>query len=182
LLAKIAEYVSEPYEVLVQTEKGLGYAVMCGVERSRGEYILVCDSDGSHNPKYIPQLLELAKNGNDIVIGSRYVKGGATQDSLDRELISRVYCKFAQLIFRLKVRDNMSGFVLVKRRVFLLYTIDTFGFKFVLSLLARSRKHCSVVEYPIVFEQRKMGISKASPLEAVRTLRLIFHLCAGNKE
>jgi dolichol-phosphate mannosyltransferase len=181
LMAEISRCVSEPFEILIQSEIGLGYAVMCGVKRSKGEYILVCDSDGSHNPKYISEMLWLARNGHDIVIGSRYIKGGGTQDSFSREMISRVYCLFAQVLFRLEIKDNMSGFILVKRQVFLLYPIDVYGFKFGLDLLVRSKKYCSVVEYPFVFEARKLGVSKASPMEALRTLKLILKLCAHVK-
>lgn len=175
LLSQIAESVTIPHEVLIQTEKGLGYAVMCGIKRSEGDIIAVCDSDGSHPVKSI-QFMYCLIGKHDVVVGSRY-NGGLTSDSLLRQIISRVYCLFAQCLFRLNVKDNMSGFIVAKRQVFVDYPISSNGFKFVLDLLIKSKGVYDVVEYPIVFEKRKLGKSKASPMEAIRTLRLMLHLC-----
>lgn len=178
LLIEIEKEVPQPHEVLIQTEKGLGYAVMCGIRRAKGEFVVVMDSDGSHSPHSIPIMVEYAKT-YDIVVGSRY-KGGLTYDSVIRQIISRVYCKFGQLLFGLHVRDNMSGFVVAKRQVFLDYPIKVKGYKFGLALLVASRRKLRAMEYPIVFCNRQAGKSKASPMEAVNTLRFMLGLFKGN--
>jgi dolichol-phosphate mannosyltransferase len=168
-----------PHEVLVQTEKGSGYAVKCGIARSKGEIIIVCDADGSHPVKVIPSMVELLKfSGYDIVVGSRYVADGKTQDSFIRKVISRVYCEFAKELFGLNINDNMSGFIVAKKEVFEKYPISNSGFKFVLGLLVESKGDLDAVEYPIVFEQRKLGKSKANYKEAWHTLVFMCRLKA----
>ena len=166
-----------PHEVLVQTEKGLGYAVKCGIERSKGDIIICMDADGSHNPKHIIDMTRLLYFV-DIVVGSKYVKGGKSKDSLGRIVISRLFCEFAKELFGLGIKDNMSGFIVAKKSMFIQYPISNSGFKFGLELLVKSQKTHLAVEYPIVFEQRKMGKSKANYKEAWRTLVFMFRLKA----
>lgn len=180
LLWDIALHVSVPHEVLVQTENGLGYAVKCGLEKANGNVVCVLDADGSHPVTAINGMIEKLCEA-DIVVGSRYVKGGATQDTFVREIISRVYNRFAQFLFGLKVKDNMSGFIVAKREVFKTYPISNRGYKFGLELLVRSKHRYRAVEYPIVFSQRKMGESKASAKEAYNTLVFMLSLKAKFK-
>ncbi len=176
LISQINKCVEQPHEILVQREKGLGYAVMCGIKKAQGDTIVIMDGDGSHPASAIQEMTKLLVWGYDIVIGSRYA-GGATHDTFSRELISRIYCAVAQLLFGLHVKDNMSGFIAAKREVFEHYPINCKSFKFGLELLVKSRSTYHATEYPIVFEKRKLGKSKASPMEAVKTLLLIFRLC-----
>lgn len=176
LLWQLKAFVKVPYEVKIQTEKGLGYAVKCGIEKSKGDIIVVCDADGSHPVNAIPKMINLLKANVSIVIGSRYVKDGATKDSFSREVISRIYCKFAQLLFHLKIKDSMSGFIVAKKEVFTTLPLSNHGFKFVMETLVKSRGRFKAVEYPITFKKRKLGHSKASPKEAVHTLIFMLKL------
>lgn len=176
LLDEIDHLCFYPYEVLVQTEKGLGYAVKCGIEKAHGEIIVVCDADGSHNPADINKLVNALEYA-DIAIGSRCVKGGKSLDSFGRKVISRFFCELAKELFRLNINDNMSGFIVTKKYVLEKYPIGNSGFKWGLELLVRSRHEFVAVEYPIVFEQRKLGKSKASAKEAFHTLWFMLKLC-----
>ena len=174
LLSEINDVMQEPYEVLVQKEGGLGYAVKCGIERSKGEIICVLDADGSHPPKYLPYIINQIMF-YDIVIGSRY-RGGNTQDSFIRKVISRFYCEFAKELFGLNVNDNMSGFFAVKREVFEKYPITNKGYKILLECLVKSRQDFVAKEYPIIFEPRKLGKSKANLKQGIQTLWFIIKL------
>jgi dolichol-phosphate mannosyltransferase len=174
LLVELERYVSEPYEVLIQKEKGLGYAVMQGVKKAKGNIIVVLDADGSHPVSAIPCLVALMGK-YDLVVASRYC-GGATCDSLSRELVSRVYCLLAQLMFGLKIKDNMSGFVVAWKHLFMVYPIRNDGFKWGLEMLVRSKSVYDATEFPIVFEKRKAGKSKASPMEAIHTFMFMLKL------
>jgi dolichol-phosphate mannosyltransferase len=174
MLVDIERCISQPYEVLIQKEKGLGYAVMCGVKKAKGNIIVVLDSDGSHPVSAIPEMVKLIGK-YDMVVASRY-KGGATNDSLSRELVSRVYCLFAQLMFGLKIKDNMSGFIVAWKHLFMVYPIRNDGFKWGLEMLVNSKPVYDAVEYPIVFEKRKAGKSKASPMEAIHTFMFMLKL------
>ena len=99
LLSEIHESLSIfPHEILVQTEKGLGYAVQCGVKKSRGNVIVVMDSDGSHAPSFLPEMIK-ALSTFDIVIGSRYVGEGCTYDNTYfRKKISTFFNKLTKWI------------------------------------------------------------------------------------
>ena len=175
LLWQLQAFIKQPYEVKVQTEEGLGYAIMCGIKQAKGTIIVSLDSDGSHSPYYIPQMVKLL-NHADIIVGSRYVKGGSTKDSFMRKLISRTYCQLAQTLFGLKVKDNMSGFIVTKKEVFTQYPIRNNGYKWGLDLLCRSKNKLRVIEYPICFSKRKAGKSKANLSQGIQTLMFMIKL------
>ena len=173
-LLHIFPLILTDYEVKIQTEKGLGYAITQGIKNAKGNVIVICDADGSHDVLAIPRMVSLIGK-YDLVIGSRYA-GGKTEDSFSRQLVSRFFCLIAQILFNLKIKDSMGGFIVAKKEVFQKYPIETEGFKILLELLVKSRGNLKVAEYPIAFRRRKMGRSKASPWEALRTLRLMLKL------
>jgi len=162
-----------PHEVLIQTEEGLSYAVRKGIEKAKGEIIVVMDADGSHNPKYIRPMVELAQNGYDLVLGSRYVKGGGVNLGFYRLLTSRIYCRIACLLLNLNVKDPMTGFIVGKRELLEKIELADFSFKFGLELICKANK---IYEYPIFFEKRKGGRSKANLKQGIETLKLIWNL------
>jgi dolichol-phosphate mannosyltransferase len=165
----------EGYEVLVQREPGLANAVLHGVKLSTGEAIVVCDADGSHSPRYITEMLKHLAWA-DVVVGSRYVKGGGTEDYFVRMLISRLFCKFARFVLRIHVNDCMSGFVVARREVFEQLNLKPFGYKFLLEIVVKSKGKFRVAEYPVVFEKRKMGLSKTGAGQLIRTFAFIMKL------
>ena len=175
LLHDLSLSLTLPYETRIQTEQGLGNAVLCGVRSSVGDAVAILDADGSHNPKYLSNMVKLLED-YDIVIGSRYVRGGATEDYFVRMLLSRLYCKVAKFLFNLKVNDNMSGFVVARRGVFNSLTLKPVGYKFGLEMLVKSRGKFRVCEYPVCFEKRKMGLSKTGFGQALRTFAFILQL------
>jgi dolichol-phosphate mannosyltransferase len=175
LLHDLSLSLTLPYETRIQTEQGLGNAVLCGVRSSVGDAVAILDADGSHHPKYISNMVKLLEK-YDIVIGSRYVRGGATEDYFLRMLLSRLYCKVAKFLFNLKVNDNMSGFVVAKREVFNALTLKPVGYKFGLEMLIKSRGKFRVCEYPVRFEKRKMGLSKTGFGQALKTFAFILQL------
>jgi dolichol-phosphate mannosyltransferase len=165
----------EGYEVLVQREPGLANAVLHGVKLAHGEAIVILDADGSHNPKYIPMMLKYL-SVFDVVVGSRYVQGGGTEDYFFRMLLSRLFCKLARFILRINVNDCMSGFIVAKREVFEQLNLKPLGYKFGLEIIAKSKGKFSVAEYPVYFEKRKMGISKTGFGQGIKTFAFIMKL------
>ena len=160
LLWQLQAFIKQPYEVKVQTEEGLGYAIMCGIKQAKGTIIVSLDSDGSHSPYYIPQMVKLL-NHADIIVGSRYVKGGSTKDSFMRKLISRTYCQLAQTLFGLKVERQHERIHRNQKRS--LHTIPhkKQRLQMVLHLLCRSKNKLRVIEYPICFSN--VRLAKAKP-------------------
>jgi dolichol-phosphate mannosyltransferase len=165
----------EGYEVLVQREPGLANAVLYGVKRSHGEAICVLDADGSHNPKYLPEMLKYL-SVFDVVVGSRYVHGGGTEDYFLRMLLSRLFCKLARFILRIHVNDCMSGFIVARREVFEQLNLKPLGYKFGLEIIAKSKGKFSVAEFPVFFEKRKMGFSKTGFGQGIKTFAFILKL------
>jgi hypothetical protein len=79
-------------------------------------------------------------------------------------------------MLNIEIQDPMSGFIVAKRKVFETISIHTIGYKFALELLVRNNGSFRVLEFPIVFEKRKMGTSKTGFTEGIRTIAFIFLL------
>jgi len=159
-------------------KEGLGKAYLAGfawaLERGYG-LVLEMDADFSHDPRYLPTLLAGAAQA-DLVLGSRYVPGGGTENwGLARRLLSRGGSLYARLILGVPIRDLTGGFKCFRREVLEaidLPTVQCSGYAFQIELTYRAlRKGFRVVEVPIVFVDRRVGQSKMSRrivLEAVR--------------
>jgi dolichol-phosphate mannosyltransferase len=122
------------------------------------------DSDFSHDPAYLPRLLETAQRA-DLVIGSRYVAGGGVSDwSALRRAISRGGSAYARLALGLDVRDLTGGFKCFRREVLEAIDLDSVesrGYAFQVEMTYRAvSSGFDVVEVPIVFRDRRAGSSK----------------------
>ena len=168
----------EEVEVLHRPAKhGLGRAYLAGFRRaldSGAELVLEMDADFSHDPADVPRLIKAAETA-DLVLGSRYVRGGGVSDwGLVRRMVSRGGCWYAQHILGIPVRDLTGGFKCFNRRV--LETIpledvhaDGYGFQIELTYYA-VKSGFKVVEVPITFRERQMGTSKMSPRIAIEAV------------
>ncbi len=168
--------------VLIQQSDGLGNAILEGLKHSRGDVIVTMDGDGSHRPRDINKLLNKTDE-NDIVIGSRFVKGGITRDNTHRRIVSSFFRKFASLILGLKVEDSMSGFSAIRREVYDNLELKPLGYKINMEIMFKAKKNYNICEVPITFLSRKHGRSKAASVsgikEAFRILRYVFELRLG---
>lgn len=156
---------------LVEREgkKGMGTAYLAGfawaLERDY-DAIIEMDADLSHDPRALPTLIGLLSDA-DVVIGSRYVPGGRTEDwSRLRMAISRFGSFYARVILGLSIRDLTGGFNVWKRRVLETLSLDQVrseGYSFQIELKLRAaRAGFRLVETPIVFVDRRAGQSKMS--------------------
>jgi dolichol-phosphate mannosyltransferase len=154
-----------------------------GLARGFG-YLFEMDADGSHDPKYLPQMLALAEDGADVVVGSRYVPGGGTQNwGIGRKLISRGGSLYARTILGIDVRDVTAGFICWRRAALEaidLSTITSNGYSFQIEMKYRAlRKHLRVVETPIMFVDRRVGQSKMSRAIVAEALLKVWGLRFG---
>jgi dolichol-phosphate mannosyltransferase len=174
----------ENVHVLHRPDKeGLGPAYVAGfrraIERGAG-LILEMDADFSHDPAYLPRLLDAAARA-DVVLGSRYVPGGGVSDwGPLRRAISRGGSSYARRVLGLEVRDLTGGFKCFRREVLEALDLDeisTRGYAFQVEMTYRAiRAGFSVVEVPIIFRERRVGKSKMDPsivAEAVWRLPLL---------
>jgi dolichol-phosphate mannosyltransferase len=157
-------------EVLHRTvREGLGPAYIAGFEHALAagaEYVLEMDADFSHDPADLARLLAAAADA-DLVLGSRYVAGGAVADwGRVRRLVSRGGSWYARRVLGLSVRDLTGGFKCFRREVLEaidLPTVRSRGYAFQVELTHRAvRAGFRVVELPIVFRDRRAGRSKMS--------------------
>ncbi|MBK9519436.1 MAG: polyprenol monophosphomannose synthase [Anaeromyxobacter sp.] len=159
-------------------KEGLGKAYLAGfawaLARDYG-LVLEMDCDFSHDPRHLPELLAAAETA-DLVLGSRYVRGGGTVNwGLGRKLISLGGSLYARTILGLSIRDLTGGFKCFRREVLEgidLGSVQCTGYAFQIELTYRAvRRGFQVREVPITFVDRRVGHSKMSRrivLEAIR--------------
>ena len=163
---------------------GLGTAYITGFKWAleRGfDYIFEMDCDFSHDPADLPRLLKILQTEADVVVGSRYVKGGKCVNwPLDRKILSYGASLYVRMITWMWVKDPTAGFVGYRRQV--LETIDLENIRFIGYAFQIEMKFAAkslgfkIKEIPITFKDRIEGISKMSGSivkEAVRGVILI---------
>lgn len=160
---------------------GLGTAYVAGFRWGieQGFEILVeMDADFSHDPKYLPTMLELLKS-NDFVIGSRYVSGGGTVNwGFGRKVLSRGGSLYARTILAAPIRDFTGGFNGWKREVLAAVDLNSLrsdGYSFQIELKYRAfLKGFKYKEFPIIFEDRKVGQSKMNKRIVFEALKRVW--------
>jgi dolichol-phosphate mannosyltransferase len=165
-------------EVLHRTAKeGLGRAYLAGFERalaSGADLVLEMDADFSHDPRDLPRLIAAASEA-DLVLGSRYVRGGGVTDwAWFRRMLSRGGSWYARVVLGVPVRDLTGGFKCFHRRTlegidYRNTHADGYGFQIELTYRAIQAGY-SVKEVPIVFRDREQGTSKMSPRIAIEAV------------
>jgi len=164
-LADELDYV----EVVHRPQKeGLGPAYLAGFRRAladSAELVLEMDCDFSHSPDDVPRLIAAAEAGTDLVIGSRYVRGGSIGNwGFVRRFVSAGGSLYARLLLGVPVRDLTGGFKCYRRRVLEtidLDAIDSKGYAFQIETTYRTlRSGFRVEELPIHFVDREEGGSK----------------------
>jgi len=158
-------------------KRGLSSAILEGIQSAKGEAIVVMDGDFSHPPQTIQKMLdELQHPECDIVVASRYVKGGSvTGWPLKRRLLSKGATKIAQHGLGIKIKDPMSGFFAFKRHIIKNVKFDAIGYKMLLEILVKT-KGVIVKEIPYIFTNRKSGSSKLNMSVAFDYVKAVWKL------
>jgi hypothetical protein len=138
------------------------------------------DADFSHNPRYLPQLVGLMDD-HDLGIGSRYVPGGgSTGCTWSRVVLSKGANAFAKGMLGLKAHDCTAGFRCYKAEVLRaieLETIFSSGYSFLVEMVTRcQRRGFRIGEIPIIFDNRRLGKSKISRVEILKSVYTILRL------
>jgi dolichol-phosphate mannosyltransferase len=162
---------------------GLGTATLAAIRfaiEQDYDLLLNLDADFSHPPRYIPDLLKGMEH-HDVMIGSRYISGGGTENwPLVRKIISRSVNKIVRTLFRMPVKDASGAFRcyrVSKLREVSLERVKSQGYSFQQEMLYRCRQAgCRLGETPIIFENRRSGASKVNWKEAVRSMSMLLWL------
>lgn len=147
--------------VIEQKSKGFAGALKEGFKAARGEYVIQMDADMSHDPFYIPHLLKQKENA-DLVIASRYVKGGYMQASFIRRFLSYILNKFSSNFLNVPILDMSTGFRIYKKSS--LDEIDITSKQFEVEqeiVIKLFNKGFKIIEIPFHYRPREKGVSKA---------------------
>lgn len=173
--------------VLHRQEKGgLGPAYVAGFAQALqlgADYIIQMDADFSHQPKYVPQMIAMMDEGYDLVIGSRYVKGGGVDQNWHflRKLLSwfanRIYVHF---LLRVPILDATGGYKIWRRRTLTsmnLANIRSNGYVFQVEMTYVAwRLGFRLGEFPIYFPDREVGESKMHSRIAAEAALGVFQI------
>ena len=161
-----------PHQLFLEERKGkqgLGTAYIHGFKWATArdyQYIFEMDADFSHNPKDLRRLYEACKyQGADLAVGSRYVRGGGNVNwPADRVILSKGASFYTRLITWMPIRDPTAGFVCYSREVLQAINLDGInftGYAFQIEMkFAAWKLGFKIKEVPIIFEDRKLGVSK----------------------
>lgn len=149
-------------------KQGLGRAYLAGFDRALDtgySFIVEIDADGSHDPAELPAMLTLAARGADLVLGSRWITGGAVRNwPWIRRMISRAGNGYARLVLRSSVHDLTSGFRVYRAdalRRLDLSSVSSQGYCFQVEMAwLLERAGAAIREHPITFVERTAGTSK----------------------
>ena len=162
---------SYPKKIFLEVKKnkdGLGRAYIHGFKWAIDkmyDYVFEMDADFSHNPSELGTMLDYLKEGKDMVIGSRYIKGiNVVNWPLGRIILSYLASVYVRLITSMPIKDPTAGFVGYKREVLeeiVLDKVKFIGYAFQVEMKYKTwRKKFSYIEHPIIFTNRTLGLSK----------------------
>ncbi len=169
-----AEEICGKYDMLYINRKNgnsYGDAIRTGIEAARGKYTVIMDSDGSHNPEDIPSFYEEIKKENcDLIIGSRYCKGGETDNNLILKFMSYFLNVTYRVFFRLPVKDVSDSYRMYDSEKLKSIELECDNFDIVEEIIIKlyySFPGFCVKEYPIKFSKREAGKSKRNLIKFI---------------
>lgn len=167
---------NDAYYINREGRNDYGDAVRTGIKQTRGDYCLFMDGDGSHSPEFIKHLYE-SKDGFDVVIASRYIKGGNTENNIllitMSRIINLVYSKFLHL----ECHDVSNSFKLYNTSLLKEVHLVSKNFDIIEEILVklkRKKKDLKINEIPGSFKKRMCGNTKRNLL--LFTISYIFTL------
>ena len=171
-------------------KQGLGMAYRDAfrwvLAREEAAAIVQMDCDFSHDPADLPRLLAPLERGADLVLGTRYIRGGRTPGwGLLRRLVSRGGTTFARTVLLLPYRDLTGGFKAWRRELLgsiRLREVETHGYGFQVEMTWWAhRRGARIVQVPIVFHERRAGTSKMNPGIVGEAMLMVLRLRLGGR-
>ncbi|WXG40364.1 MAG: polyprenol monophosphomannose synthase [Candidatus Freyarchaeum deiterrae] len=162
-----------------KAKNGLGYAYKAGFKAVSGRVVMEMDADFSHNPSDIPRIFRECDGAFDVVIGSRYVGGGRIIGwDFARRMVSLVANLLVDILLRLGVKDNTSGF-----RAYSIETLEAIlphvkcnSYDFQVEMIKRAKENgFNLKEVPIIFKDRAHGKSKLGKKEFSTFIKMLLN-------
>ena len=190
-ICRINQGISNSRIRYLKREGGNNYgdAIRTGISRAEGEYLVIMDADGSHSPEDIKRLYEhIIVNSCVVVIGSRYMSGGNTDNSWILKLMSHTLNIAYRFIFHLDVKDVSDSYRIYDLEKLKRLSFECDNFDIVEEILIKIRKEYpkdKIEEIPIYFSKRKYGESKRDLIRFVfsyiSTIRRLQRITRGCK-
>lgn len=150
---------------------GIGGAVQTGYKYAlENDYDIAIqmDADGQHNPKYIKDLVQSIKDGNDMVVASRFIKKEGFQSTIMRRIGITLYSIIIKMFSGIKIKDTTSGYRAVNKKV-IKYFAENYPVDYpepeTNAILAKSG--CKIKEIPVEMKERVEGKSSITPLKSI---------------
>jgi len=145
---------------------GKGYALRAGFAKAKGDIIVTIDSDGSHRPEELPEILvPVQQDQADLVIGSRYLNHKRVTARWLNAFGVRIFNYFIQMLTGVAITDSQSGYRAMKREVLKSQKPKSGGYEIESEMLVKTaKKGFRIAEVPISFEQRTYGRSGVDPM------------------
>ena len=165
---------ADEYEVTyINRRNGNSYgdAVRTGLEEAKGEYILFMDADGSHSPETISDLYNNILD-NDIVIASRYIEGGGSDNSKVLIFMSFIVNRIYSVAFGMKIKDISNSFKIYNAKLLKQLSLKCNNFDIVEEILikvVKRNKYISIKEIPYLFKERMFGKTKRNLFDFMLT-------------
>ena len=149
--------------ILRETNHGLANSIREGIENAKGEYVVIMDTDFTHDPDLIKKMLNINIKYN-IISGSRFCKGGSMESTM-HSILSRLYNKMIKFILQTKIEDNLGGFFCIQRKNLMQLPFEKifygYGDYYFRLLYFAKQKNFSIVEIPARYTTRTRGKSKS---------------------
>ena len=143
-----------------QNRVTVGEAIRDGFKLVTGDIIVIMDSDLSHNPKYIPLMIEKLKE-SDLVIASRFMAGGFMNNEYGKKNLTRMYNAIARSLLKIRVMDFTHGFKAFKSEILNKIELTSTGFSIYAEIPIKAHvKGFKLAEIPMYYDKRKSGTSK----------------------
>jgi glycosyltransferase involved in cell wall biosynthesis len=145
---------------------GKGYALRAGFAKAKGDIIVTIDSDGSHRPEELPEVLApILEDKADLVIGSRYLNHKTVAARKLNAFGVKLFNYFIEFLTGVAITDSQSGYRAIKRQVLKSQRLNSGGYEIESEMLVKTaKKKFRVTEVPISFEQRTYGRSGVDPI------------------
>lgn len=145
--------------ILRTTDRGFAKSILCGIENSKGDIIIIMDSDFNHQPKYLPFMID-ALNYYDCISASRFVYGGDMGNRF-RHLLSWIFNIYVRIMTGGKITDSLYGFIAIKKEILQKVNYDTifwgYGDYCIRLLYYLQKENISILQFPAVNGRRIAG-------------------------
>lgn len=169
--AKVVEKLSKKFPVKLIIRKrnpGLAASIKRGINESSSKTIVIMDTDFNHKPSDVPRLLKTLERENaDLVIGSRYIKGGGmvlAEASKLQFIFSKLFNVFVRFLLGIPVHESLSGFLALRKSIFAPLSkkkiFQGYGDYCMRLVFFAHRERYKICEVPVVYGKRKWGVSK----------------------